>query len=234
MEALSRMYQDLLLDYPRAAFWARKHGDQPLRLAECYWKMGGKEITVEILAEFDEDTTRHGSIIKLWAEMGELKKALDMAEDKAAYGEPDSAYLAAGDACRLAGQNKEAMAYYQEVLAIPGEKGDVKKNKQRAQASVQAIKLFDSLDLGRIPDGTYLGSSIAYAGMLEVAVTIKSGRIEDVKVTKHKEKQFYSSITETTGQIIAKQSIKGIQMTSGATITSEAIINATAKALAGK
>jgi uncharacterized protein with FMN-binding domain len=61
---------------------------------------------------------------------------------------------------------------------------------------------------------------------------VKAGRIEDVRVSKHTEKQFYSSIADTTRQIIQKQGVKGIDATASATITSEAIINATAKALA--
>jgi uncharacterized protein with FMN-binding domain len=60
---------------------------------------------------------------------------------------------------------------------------------------------------------------------------VQAGRIEEVTVTKHKEKQFYASITETPAAIILKQSVKGVDATSRATITSEAIITATAKAL---
>lgn len=63
-------------------------------------------------------------------------------------------------------------------------------------------------------------------------VTVQNGRIESVKVVQHKEKQFYSAITDTIRKIIEKQGMKGVDATSGATITSEAIINATAKALA--
>ena len=70
-------------------------------------------------------------------------------------------------------------------------------------------------------------------GPLHVAVVVKSARIESVKVTQHTEKQFYSAITDTTARIIDKQGVKGVDMTSGATITAEAIVNATAKALAG-
>jgi len=51
-------------------------------------------------------------------------------------------------------------------------------------------------------------------------------------VTKPTEKQFYSAMNDTTTKILAKQSVRGVDATSGATITSEAIINATAKALA--
>jgi uncharacterized protein with FMN-binding domain len=49
----------------------------------------------------------------------------------------------------------------------------------------------------------------------------------------YKEKQFYAALTDTPRQIITTQSILEIDGTSGATITSQAIINATAKALAG-
>jgi uncharacterized protein with FMN-binding domain len=58
-------------------------------------------------------------------------------------------------------------------------------------------------------------------------------RIVAVRVVKHSEKQFYSSLIDTPQRIIAKQSVKGVDTTSDATLTSEAIINATAKALAG-
>ena len=59
------------------------------------------------------------------------------------------------------------------------------------------------------------------------------GRIEAVRVVHHKEKQFYSAIDDTTRKIVQRQGVKGVDATSSATITSNAIINASAKALAG-
>ncbi|MDA1162559.1 MAG: FMN-binding protein, partial [Planctomycetota bacterium] len=56
--------------------------------------------------------------------------------------------------------------------------------------------------------------------------------IKSVTVTRHREKQYYSSLTDTPRKILARQGVAGIDATSSATITSEAIINATAKALA--
>ena len=85
--------------------------------------------------------------------------------------------------------------------------------------------------LRRVPDGTYQASSPGYAGDVRIAVTVAGGRIQSVKVVHHQEKQFYSSLTETPQRIIEKQGVKGVDATSGATVTSEAIINATAKAL---
>ena len=60
-----------------------------------------------------------------------------------------------------------------------------------------------------------------------------TSRIVSVRVTKHEEKQFYSALTDTPSQIVKKQGVKGVDAVTGATMTSEAIINATAKALAG-
>jgi uncharacterized protein with FMN-binding domain len=136
----------------------------------------------------------------------------------------------------LAGQNAKALSYYQKVLAAPADgqqKERIKREQDRARANLEAIKLFDLSDVRKVPDGAYRASSLGYEGQIEVEVVVKQKRIEDVKITQHKEKQFYSALTDTPRKIIAKQSVKGVDATSSATITSEAIINATAKALAG-
>ncbi|MEN6428644.1 MAG: FMN-binding protein [Phycisphaerales bacterium] len=240
-EALGRMFHDLMEDYARAVFWwrvAARYGGyvDTIDLAHCYWKLGCKEMAEETLAQAPYDYTRHGALIKLWADMGQFDKALRLAERKASSGMPTAAYLAAGDACRLAGRYQQALAYYQKALAgqdAAGREGDVAKGKERAQASIQAIQLFDLLDIRRVPDGTYRAESIAYAGPLHVEVAVKGGRIQSVRVTEHQEKQFYSALTDTPNQIVARQGVKGVDAVTGATMTSEAILNATAKALAG-
>jgi len=241
MDALGRMYHDLMEDWPRAVFWWRlsaQYGGNVdlIGLAHCYWKLGSKKMAADVLAEIPFDYTRHGVLIKLWADMGELDKALRLAEQKAADGMATISYLTAGDACRLAGRYAEALAYYKKVLtakAAAGREDDVKKDRERAQASIQAIRLFDTLDPAQVPDGTYRADSLAYAGPLHVEVTVKAGRILSVRVSEHQEKQFYSALTETPHQIVEKQGVRGVDAVTGATMTSEAIINATAKALAG-
>ncbi|MHC4352503.1 MAG: FMN-binding protein, partial [Planctomycetota bacterium] len=240
MNTLGRMFHDLTEDWARAAFWWRMSASRngqynPLGLAHCYWKLGSREMAVEVLSQYTRDYTRHGAVIKFWAEMGEFDKAIKLAEDKARSGMPDVGYLTAGDACRLAGDYERALRYYEKAAAARasgGREGDFKRNIERARASVQAIKCFDALDrasvqaikcfdaldISRIADGSYQGSSIAYAGPLYVSVTVKSGRIESVKITKHKERQFYSAFTDTPNQIIARQSVKGVDAVTGATM----------------
>jgi len=168
------------------------------------------------------------------ADMGDTPKALQLAEAFAKSGYGDMAYLYAGDACRIQGRLGEALAYYEQALKTPAQgrqKGRIERNHARARANIEGIRVFDSLDLSRVRDGKYQAQSIGYAGDVHVEVTVAGGRIEAVRVTEHKEKQFYSALTDTPKQIIAKQGVTGIDAVSGATITSEAIINATARAL---
>jgi uncharacterized protein with FMN-binding domain len=238
MQELGRMYHDFEEDYARAAFWWRKAGLERARqspasvkLAQSYWKLGNKQMAVELLNRLPI----YSNTIKLWADMGETSKALQLSEAYARAGYSDIAYLYAGDACRILGRYNEAIDYYEKVLktSATGQAAKrIQRNQSRARANIEGIKVFDSLDISRIADGTYQGSCLGYAGDVNVVVVVRSGRIESVAVTSHKEKQFYSALTATPKQIVAKQGLKGIDAVSGATITSEAIINATARALA--
>jgi len=242
MNELGRMYHNLHEDYARAAFWWQKAGldksHQPLgntvHLAECYWRLGNKPMAMELL----EKAPYTYATVKLLADMGEVDSAVELAERivKAPNAASDLAYLYAADGCRVAGKYRQAMSYYQKVQDVPATgnaKGRVERNHSRAQASLEAIKLFELLDVKKVPDGTYEAESIGYEAAVRTQVVVKGGKIESVKVVQHREKQFYSALSDTPAKIIAKQGVKGVDATSSATITSEAIINGTAKALAG-
>jgi uncharacterized protein with FMN-binding domain len=242
METMARMYQSLLQDYARAAFWWRSAGvdkgeestgSTRIELAECYWKLGSKQMAQALLKRcplrFDT--------IKLLGDMGDTRHALELVDASTrSSSSADVACIYAGDVCRTAGDYPKALKYYQQVLAVPATgqaQKRIERNQQRARENIEGIKLFDSLDLRRVPDGKYQSSSLGYQAAVQVEVAVKGGRIESVRVTGHQEKQFYSSLTDTPARIIAKQSVKGVDTTSRATMTSEAIINATAKALSG-
>jgi uncharacterized protein with FMN-binding domain len=234
MGSLGNMYHNLHQDWARAAFWWQMAGQTDTEeLAHCYFKLGSKDMAVEILNRLGADNTRHATIVRLWAEIGETAKALQLAEQMA-RGIPDAGNLAAGDVCKAMGKYPEALAYYQKAVAATSGSRDIAQNKNRAQASIDAIKVADGLDLKKVPDGKYTANSLGYAGPVDVEVSVAGGRITDVKVTQHHEKQYYSSITETCAAIIKKQGVKGVDATSSATITSEAIINAAVKALPKK
>ncbi len=235
---LGHMYHDLLEDYPRAAFWLRAagveknpgkfHRETPL-LAECYWRMGFRDEAVKLLAKAPPTFFQ----VKLMADMGQTDQAVKICE-ASAKSAPEHAWLYAGDACRVAGRYKDALKYYEKVLTVDTsgpQGGRVKRFHDRANANIAAIKHFELFDLSKVADGTYQAASQGYEGPVEVGVAVAGGKITSVRVTNHREKQFYSALTDTPAKIIAKQSVKGIDTTSNATITSEAIVNATAKAL---
>lgn len=238
MNELGRMYHDLLEDYARAAFWWQQagvdEGETPGRsgpnLASCYYKLGSKSMALALLKKLPGQYLK----IKVLGEMGETQEAIKLAEAyaKANNGRPDIAYMYAGDACRTAGDYQKALAFYQKVLATPGDEKKSKQFKDRARASIEGIKHFELSDVRRVADGSYSASAPGYTGPVEVKVVVTGGVIESVDVTRHSEKQFYSAISDTTTKILVKQGVKGVDATSSATITSEAIINATAKALA--
>jgi uncharacterized protein with FMN-binding domain len=244
MSTLGSMYHNLHEDYARAAFWWRQAGvdkgsgnaGNAIHLAECYWKLGNKQMAVEQVKKVMQGPVPYNTI-KLWADMGETQQAQKLAESiaRSPGSAHDIAFLYVADGYRVAGKYPQAMQFYQKVLDVPAKdpgKGRVDRNHRRAQASLDAIKLFELLNVGQVADGKYQDESTGYEGPVRVEVAVAGGRIEAVRVVQHREKQYYSSLSDTPAKIIARQGVKGVDSTSGATITSEAIINATAKALA--
>ncbi len=239
ISALANMYQNLLQDWARAAYWWQAlsrfrplYTDETVRLAECYWKLGSRQLAVRTVSGMNADLTGRALLIQLWSDMGDVDRALQLAQERVAAGVPDSAYLAAGDACRRYGRYADAVAFYQKVLALPQDKRTEQFHK-RASANLQAVRLFDELDLGRIPDGTYSASSLGYNGTIRLEVTVKGTRIGGIRILQHNEKQFYSAFTDTVDQIVKTQDVRNVDATTGATWTSEAVINAAATALSG-
>jgi len=235
MESIGAMYFRFFQDYTRAAYWWEKSGvrgsdHDAVGLAECYFRLGNTEMAQAIMKSSGVSLAK----IKLLGEMEEIEKALQMAESFASWSQqPHEAFLIAGDICRLSDQFERAIAYYQKVLTgPPARNADYdKRYRGRAEDSIEFIKRFELLDIGKLADGVYRGSSLGYEAPIHIEATVKSGRIEKLEVTEHREKQYYSALRDVPGQIIRKQNLKDVDATSRATITGVAIINATAKAL---
>ena len=231
---LGSMYFRLFQDYPRAAYWLQlgqvtKNDNEATMLAECYWRMGSRELGLDWLRSNRVSVGK----IKLLGDMGETDFAVGLTKSFGNSNAKHQAFLAAGDALRLAKRYDEAIAFYKKVLAAKPHKNAQynARFRGRAQESITAIKLFEQFDLNRQADGTFKASSVGYNGPIEVEVVVKDKSIESVRVLKHREKQFYSAINDTTNQIVKSQDIREIDGTTSATITSQAIVNATAKAL---
>ena len=234
-ESLASMYFRFFQDYARAAYWWQRLGVMAgtrdgVGLAECYYRMGNKAMAMRMLAG---RSTSLGKI-KLMGEMGEITASLKLADQLGPRSsQPHEIYLTAGDICRLDDQFEKAISYYQKALSAPPARNESysKRFRGRANDSIEGIKRFELLEISTLKDGLYRGSSLDYEAPIQIEASVKNGRIESVKVTQHREKQYYSAIRDVPQQIIAKQSVKDIDATSRATITAVAIINATAKAL---
>ena len=231
------MYYALLQDYARAAYWWRKAGIERatlgpgVHLAECYWKLGNRQMAVGAI----EKLPPRFETIKLWADMGDLRRALAIADPNARGLRPTGLDLRRRRLPR--GRPVQAGPAILRAAARPARghagQGPHRTESRRAAANIEAIKLFDTLDLRPRARRHLPQRQPGLRGRGPRRGGRQGGRIESVRVTEHREKQFYSSMTDTPRKIIEKQSVKGIDATSGATITSEAIINATAKALGG-
>ncbi|HBE68251.1 MAG TPA: hypothetical protein DDW52_08900 [Planctomycetaceae bacterium] len=234
-KALGRMYFHLFQDYARAAYWFEQaqvniQDEGGVMLAECYFQLGSRDMAMQMLRQ----RRLPPGAIKLLAELGETDSALRLTRMYMGTQAEPEVCLLAGDALRNISRNDEAIQFYERVI-----NSNKARNKDyqaryvgRAQDSIEAIKLAEKADVSKVADGKYRESSTGYNGLLEIEVSVRNKKIESVRVVDHKEKQFYASLRDTPKQIVEKQSVVGIDGFSGATITSAAIVNATAKALA--
>lgn len=237
MEALGRAYFDYERDWARAAYWLKRakarYVDPQVMLAECYWRLGSRPMATQLLAKMRRDASREGRLIRLFAEMGDLKRALRLAEDKARGGHADAAYLSAAISCRIHGRWADAVKYYRRVLDATKGTRDMKRNKERATRGLDAVKLMAGIDLKKIADGTYSGSSRGYRADVTTEVEVKEGKIVACKVTRHKEDLYFTSLAHVPAGIVREQGFKKVDAVTGATISSDAIVHGAAKALAG-
>lgn len=245
-----------------AYWWQQAGGRNHVKLAACYLRLGCKPLAAKMVSAIRDDNTPDGSVIRLWSKMGEIDKALWYAEKAARAGRPDVAYLAAGDACRREGRYETAQGFYQKVIDAKRGSRDIKRNTARATGNLEAVKLLVDLKMAGMPDGDYSAEADAYAGPVKVGVNVEKGRITSIEVLEHRDKQAFRAPVLMPERIIANQDPKPVKATSsssssrrrrrppvpepepemkpfleidtvsGATCTSEAIFNATFKALA--
>ena len=198
-------------------------------MAKCYWRLGNQEMAAEMLSR---QNRFNSGVAYLWAQMGELDKALEMVERGSKQRWPGAeSFITGGDVLRRAGQYERALSYYNRASSLADKSADGDRTRQTAKTRIIGLQAEQSIDMSRVRDGRYMAQSLGYSGQIAVVVTVRDHGITDVTITGHKEKQYYSSLTDIPRQIIAKQNIKGIDATSSATITAEAIVAASAKAL---
>ncbi len=139
-----------------------------------------------------------------------------------------------GDIHMTLGNVDEATKHYKKAIALyptsnqPYGRHLLHRRAAKIQTKLDLL-MIEAIESGRLRDGTYTGKSLGYVGDLIVTVTIRGGRITDVRV-KHKEKIDQRATTIVPQRIIAKQSLK-VDGVTGATVTYDAIIDGALQAL---
>ncbi len=80
-------------------------------------------------------------------------------------------------------------------------------------------------------DGIYEGSGFGHEGTVHVRVIIEDSNIKDVIIIKHPEYEHEEALKEIPKRIIANGGIEGVEAITGATETTNAVLNAVKSAL---
>jgi uncharacterized protein with FMN-binding domain len=142
---------------------------------------------------------------------------------------------ALGDLCAEAGDVRSARVHYARAVALYPTSDQPWSRELLAFQAAQVQRKVDMLDHGQIspaglPDGTFTGVSRGYGGKeLTVRLTLRDGRITDVSLD-HEEKQDMDATTVIPQRILKAQTVK-VDAVTGATVTSQAIVDAGFQAL---
>lgn len=119
-----------------------------------------------------------------------------------------------------------------DIDGVTGASLTTKAVKQATQEALEkASGEGHKIDLS-LNDGTFTGEAVGHGGPLNVKVTTKDNKIKDVVVTDNQESPDIATdiMTIIPKQIVDQQTL-GVDAITGATLTSRAVINATANAL---
>ncbi len=163
-----------------------------------------------------------------------LSREIERGTALIAEGKVKEGNLICGDAYRALGEYAKAASSYQAVL--PGRSGTrLSELERQALAGLGEIEkvVFAAIENKTLTDGTFESASAGYVGPVGVKVSVKDGKIASVVVTETKENRPRTAIQEMPKRVVQKGDVRGVDVVSGATVTSRAILKATTYALAG-
>lgn len=112
------------------------------------------------------------------------------------------------------------------------ESADSSTETTTSDSSDSSTTTSDELDLSSIADGVYQGSGTGLRGTTTVSVTVESGQITDITVDSYEDDEQYFTRASSTiiSEILSAQSLD-VDTVSGATYSSNGILEAVADAL---
>jgi len=187
-------------------------------------------------------TFEYNALASLYVLYGEHDKAIATLQDALAR-LPDppwainakaQAHDKLGDVYADRGDLEKAREHYAEAIRLfptsnqPHGRHLLHRHAAKTQAKLDLLNR-KALDISRVPDGTWRGSSLGYAKELNAAVTVKAGKITDIRL-QHEEKIDQGACKSVPRQIIERQSLT-VDAITGATVTVQAIVEAVYRAL---
>ena len=139
-----------------------------------------------------------------------------------------------GDAAADKGDFEKAREHYNEAIRLyptsnqPYGRHLLQRNAAKVQAKLDLLNR-KTLDIARIKDGVYRGTSLGYAKDMTATVTVRGGKITDIRL-QHEEKIEQGATKTVPAQIIERQSLQ-VDAITGATVTVQAVVEATWRAL---
>jgi uncharacterized protein with FMN-binding domain len=138
-----------------------------------------------------------------------------------------------GDLYAQTGKKADALREYEEAMRLyptskqPWGRQNLPMQVQKIQTKVDLLQRGNG-DFGPLRDGVYRGRSIGYSKDVRAILNVRDGKVSHIKV-EHQE-HIEQHATETIPQaIVAKQSLQ-VDAVTAATITSQAIVDATYQA----
>jgi len=151
-----------------------------------------------------------------------------------AYGAPNDVqrgrqFLTTGDRLRGRKDWEKARKAYEEALKA-FQAGNAQKFIMAANQMISLCDTMPTLNLAKMKDGSYQGTERGYVDDITVEITVKGGKISAMKIVSQRENRALRSL-ETVPQQIVSRKTPSVDAYSGATITSYAVMSASAKAL---
>ncbi len=226
----------------------QKNGSADGHEYPMYLFLGGEyawaaKVYAERLASKPKGATfDYSALASLYAHFGEHQRALQTLRDSLER-LPDPPWQInakatlndkLGDVYAAMGDIEKAREHYREAIRLfptsnqPYGRHLLHRNAAKVQAKLDLLNR-NALDLRRLKDGVYRGSGVGYAKEVNAVVTVKAGRITDIRL-QHEEKIDLGATDTVPKQIIERQTLE-VDAVTGATVTTQAIVQAVYEAL---
>ena len=130
-------------------------------------------------------------------------------------------------------QNALAKAGNTTAKPVKTNKKNNKKNNNKTNTTTKPVEIPKPSENTTYKDGTYTAEAEGFDGLVKVTVTIKNGKITNISNTNTDTKEYFNKAwTRIQPSILKKQAVYGVDAVSGATFSSNGILEAVQKALA--